>query len=92
VGKKKGEEWTLFTPEIEYNEGDDLSENAFRCSKRLKMRFGYSEEIKNLDETHINAIRLAHSNAVDCVKNILCASITYGWSFSNGGSFAEISQ
>lgn len=54
-----------------YFEGDDLSENALRCSLGLKMRFGHGNAIPVANNEVDNAIRVAHRFALSCVQNII---------------------
>lgn len=63
-----------------YKEGDDLSEDAFRCSRGLKMRFGHGDEIRTANLQVDTAIRAAHNFARACVTNIIPGFV--GWNLT----------
>ena len=64
---------TTYIPFTErFSNGDDLSENAYRCSKKLPMRWGHT----SLERFHIDLLQLplqyqlAHKVATDCYAEI----------------------
>jgi hypothetical protein len=61
----------------DYMNGDDLSENVFRCALGLPMRFAYYKNVYHIDwppgfhdKFMYNAITKCHSNALNCGKSI----------------------
>lgn len=66
-----------------YMEGDDLSENAFRCAMGLKMRFGHGDKIPVANNEVDKAIEKAHAFALDCVSDITGAAPP-NWGLTRG--------
>lgn len=65
---------TLYIPkQAKFLNGDDLSENVYRISKTLPMRFSHTSAnftIQYVKGTPPNRLKLAHTVALDCYKAI----------------------